>query len=235
MKVGIVIVVYNLSTDVFLLQMEAIKKYCKDENYTIEIIDNSSNEEMSEAIRYHSQQDGLSYRKTFSANQNSSTSHSFAANLSYQKLKDSYDMFAYFDHDLIPIYNFSIEEILKDNKIMAGLGQGGEVNTYFWPGCVMWNNLTIDKDIIDFSPIEGMDTGAGLKYVIEKYGKENCVFFNEAYHQNPYFIDAKYGYISMINHEMFAHAVNASNWAAAERHQERMNAFVNFVKQKGAL
>jgi hypothetical protein len=232
MKMGIVIIVYNLPTDMFLLQIEAIERFCKDKDYTIEIFDNSSIHLMSHNIKYHAELIGLSYTRTMASSENSSDSHAFSANFAYQKLKDKYDGFFFMDHDLYPVRDFSVEEILKGNVIAAGLGQGAK-KTYFWPGCVMFNNTIIDKNIIDFSPNSeyGLDTGGNFYRLIEEYGKENCIFFNESYHQNPYFVDARYGHYAMINNEMFLHCVNASNWAENQRHEERMNTLKNIITE----
>ncbi len=89
LKVGIVIISYNINPEIFLLQIESIKKFCTDKDYTIEIVDNSSNLDAAEAIRYHAEQAGLNYTKTFSSSINSTDSHVFAANTSFNLFKDS--------------------------------------------------------------------------------------------------------------------------------------------------
>lgn len=231
-KIGIIVVVYNLNSKIFILQIEAIKSFCKDKDYTIEIFDNSDVGEYSEHIEYHSNIFGLNYTKTFSADRNSSTSHSFAADLAYMKVKDRYNLLAFFDHDLIALRVFSIEEIIGD-KIGGGLGQFG--GAYVWPGLFFLNNDKVDKSLIGFSPIPGFDTGGSLHKLIDHYGKENFFFSNEAYQQNPGFIDAKYGYISLLHNQTFAHCKNGSNWENIDRHEERLNSFINLVKEKTGL
>ncbi len=235
MKVGVIVITYNLSSEVFLLQMAAIRKYLTDD-FVIEIFDNSNNLEMAEHIRYHAEQLGIKYTKTFSNSQNGSDSHSFAANLSYQRIKNDYSYYLYLDHDLIPVRNFSVIRMLENDKVMAGIGQGAK-KKYFWPGCVMWNADVIDRGMIDFSYSHelGLDTGGGLYKIVDRYGIENCVFFNEAYHQNPNFVSNEYGYYTAINDGMFFHCVNASNWNGVNRHEERINAFINLVKEKTGL
>lgn len=232
--VGVIIVVYNLSSEIFVLQMVALKKYLKDE-FSVEIIDNSSNLEMAENIRYHSEQLGINYIKTFSSSTNSSDSHSFAANFAYQKFKNDYDYVLFLDHDCIPIKHFSVIEILDGGHVIAGIGQGAK-KKYFWPGVVMMNLGAIDKEIVDFNPNGefGLDTGGNLYKVVEKYGMESCVFFNESYHQNPYFNSNNYAHYALINDGMFLHAINGSNWNGAERHEERINALINVIKEKMA-
>jgi len=235
MTVGVIVITYNLSAEIFLLQMAAIKKFLTDD-FVIEIFDNSSNLVMAEQIRYHADKLGIRYTKTFSSSQNGSDSHSFAANLSYQRIKNDYDYYIYLDHDLIPVRNFSVIRMLEGGKVMAGIGQGAK-KKYFWPGCCLFNANAIDRELIDFSYSHelGLDTGGMLYKVVEKYGIDNCVFFNEAYHQNPNFVSNEYGYFTAINDEMFYHCVNASNWNGTNRHEERINAFINLVKEKTGL
>lgn len=235
MKVGIVVITYNISVELFLLQVGAIKKFCKDE-YTIEVIDNSDNPEMAEHVRYHASHLGVNYIKTSSDSKGSSDSHSFAAKLAYHKLRDIYDYFFFLDHDCIPVHDFSVVDILKGGHIAAGIGQE-KAKKYFWPGCFMLNNNAVDKDLVDFSTNQefGLDTGGNLYLLIEKYGEINCVFFSESYHQNPDYISKDYGYYAMINDKMFLHCINGSNWAGKSDHQHRVSSLVNIIKEKTGL
>lgn len=235
MKVGVFIIVYNLSSEIFLLQMAAIKKFCTDKDYEVIITDNSSNAEMAEDIRYHASILELTYIKTFSGGMGSD-SHAFASNFIFQKYKEAFDVYFFLDHDCLPIKPFSCIEILSGGHAMAGIGQGAE-KTYVWPGCVMWNAQVVERGLIDFSPssIFHLDTGGNLYLVIDKYGKDSCIFFNEAYHENPYFHSTQYGHYATINNEMFLHCVNASNWNDKGRHQERINTLINIIKEKTGL
>lgn len=235
MNVGIVIITYNLSAEIFLLQIAAIRKFCKDE-FTIEVIDNSSNLEMAEHIRYHAEKLVVNYCKTFANSENGSDSHTWACNFAYQKFKDTYKFLMFTDHDCIPVREFSVVEILSGGHVMAGLGQGAK-KKYMWAGMVMIANERVDTSLVDFSTnnVYNLDTGGNLYIVIDKYGESNCIFFNEAYHQNPYFVSHQYGHFAVLNNGMFYHMVNGSNWAAAGRQEERVNAFVNIVKEKTGL
>lgn len=235
MKVGIIIICYNIPSEVFLLQVAALRKFCKDE-FVIEVIDNSSDAEAAEHTRYHSSVLGLNYTKTFAGGKGSSDSHSWAANFAYQKVKDLYDMLLYLDHDCIPVTEFSIVDILNGGHVAAGIGQE-KAKKYFWPGLFMLSNCAVDKDIVDFSTNSefGLDTGGNLYKIIEKYGEEACIFFNESYHQNPDFISKDYGYYAMINDQMFLHFVNGSNWNTKADHQQRISSLVNVVKEKTGL
>lgn len=234
-KVGIIIITYNISSEIFLLQIAALKKFCKDD-FEIIVIDNSTDPELSEHIRYHASHNKLNYTKTFAGGKNSSDSHSFAANFAYQKFKEQFPYFFFSDHDLIAVKDFSVIDTLNGGHVAAGIGQE-KIKKYFWPGAFMLNNNAVDKEIVDFSPNStyGLDTGGNLYKIIEKYGEEACIFFNESYHQNPYFNDKQYGHYAMINNETFLHCVNGSNWFGTKNNAERMSALVNVIKEKTGL
>lgn len=230
-KVGIVIITYNLDPRIFMMQIEAFKKFCKDD-FDFEIVDNSSNPQMSRDIAYHASRYGLNYIRTSAASINGTDSHAFAANVAYQFHRNKYDYIFYIDHDCIPVKEFSVKDILTD-KIMAGLGQGS-TTPYFWAGCVMWNNKEIDKGLINFSPNHELkiDTGGELRKVIDTYGKEKCRFFDEIPTQNPDFTKGFYNFYCMIHERTFMHFVNSSNWNPTDKNMERLNSLLNIAKTK---
>jgi len=234
MKVGIIIITFNIHPEVFLLQIAAVKKFCKDD-FDILVIDNSSNADSAENIRYHSSVQHLNYTKTFAGGHGSSDSHSFAANFSYQKFKDQYDYFLFLDHDCLPVMDFSVVKVLEGGHVAAGIGQDKK-KKYPWPGCFMLNNA-VDKDIVDFSPNSeyGLDTGGNLYLIFEKYGAETFRDFNESYHQNPGFVSKDYGHYAMINDNMFLHFINGSGWNKKDDYQNRINSLINVVKEKTGL
>ncbi len=237
MKVGIIVVTYNISSEVFILQMQAIRKFCKDEDYIVEVVDNSTDSVIAENLRYHANEMGINYCKIFSASKNSSDSHAWAANFAYTKFKEKYEAMFFIDHDCIPCIMFSVEEILSGGHVIAGLGQGSN-KTYFWAGLVMFSNDRIEEGLVDFSTNSDyfLDTGGNLYKVVEKYGKENCIFFNEAYHQNPYFNHVGgYNHYAMLADNRFMHFVNSSNWASAKNQEERINSLINIAKEKTGL
>jgi glycosyltransferase involved in cell wall biosynthesis len=229
-NVAIVIVVYNLSS-LLAKQIGCIRKFCKDE-FDIIVIDNSASPPEIEAIKFITTDMGIRLIKTYSADANGSEGHVFACNFSYRKLKEEYEFFFYLDHDNFPIRDFSVCEILHGRGI-AGLSQKKE-KTYFWPGCVMWDNRTIDHDIIDFSCDHeiGLDTGGNLYKIVDKYGIDSCVFFNEKYYQNPYFRTGFYNFYSTINDDMFMHFINSSGWNPVENNEERINSLINVLTER---
>lgn len=232
MKTGIIIITYNIDPAITIKQVECIRRFCKDEPDII-IVDNSSLPECAEATRYHAGQMKVEYVKTQAASLGGSDSHCFAANVSYLQFKDRFSYLLYLDHDNIPIKEFSVKEVLG-NKVMAGIGQIKEGVQYVWAGCVFLNNDMVDHSLVDFSTNHELrlDTGGNLYKIIERYGEENCIFFNEAYHQNPNFNKSFYNFYTLINDGMFFHMVNASNWANSEGHVERMNSLMSILQER---
>jgi hypothetical protein len=229
-ETAIIIVAYN-NASFIIKQAECLRHFCKDE-FDIIVIDNSTNSEASDGVKYHATNLGCLYFKTEASSKDSTESHAFACNFAYWKFKDSYKYFFFTDHDSFPVKDFSIKEILKD-KIMAGLGQGSK-KTYFWAGCVMFDNAKVEKELIDFSPNSefGLDTGGNLYRIIDKHEKESFVFFNEAYHQNPNFNKSFYNFYASIHDGLFMHFVNGSNWARSSDNEERVNSLFNILDEK---
>lgn len=224
MKTAIVIIAFN-KPDLLIKQVEKIQQFCTDDHDVI-VVDNSNKKDAIEGIRHHATRLGCQYMKTNSGNSDGSLSHSFAANLSYIKLKDSYDYFLYLDHDCFPVKPFSVIENLGDN-VIAGIGQN-KSKTYVWPGCVMFKK----DDLIDFGTNREfqLDTGGNLYKVMEHYGHEKCLFFDEQYCENIHFkSDTRYSYYSLINDGMFFHMVGGSNWMGIEKNEERINSLLNIL------
>lgn len=220
---GIVVVTYNIPINVLLIQIQAIKKFSLDP-YELILVDNSDNPEAIENIRYHTSiQPDIRYFKVDSIPSRGSDSHAFAANLAYSLVREEYEYLFYLDHDCLPIKGFSVKEILED-KLLGGIGQE-KGKKYFWPGCFMFNNAKVDKNLVNFSPnLEfGLDTGGNLYRLLEAYGPDSTVFFNEEYKQNTQFTENQYNYYALIYNRTFMHFVNGSNWASASNNESRLN------------
>lgn len=221
MKTAIVIICYN-AHDLFLKQIERINRHCKD-SFEVIVIDNSTNEESIVAIKYFSDKIGLKHCRTQASSQNSSASHSFAANYAYNKYKDEYDYFLFLDHDCFPVKDFSVEQTLGE-KTFAGIGQLKKGIKYLWPGCMMFKSI----DGIDFSPNHelGLDTGGNNYKLITQ---DNTVDFSESHIQNQEFTKSQHDFYAMINNGMFMHFVAGSNWSNKEHHEERLNSLLNII------
>jgi glycosyltransferase involved in cell wall biosynthesis len=233
-KIAIVIVIYNIS-NLISMQIDLIKRFCKDNSFDIIIIDNSSDTKISNELRVITNNKNCNYIKRGSyQGEDFSQSHAAACNFAYEKVQN-YEYMFFLDHDNFPITNFSIENILND-KIIGGLGQIRKTKTYFWPGCVMLNNYKIDHSLIDFSINSsfGLDTGGMLYRIIEAYGQNNCVFFDEYYEDNISENGINYGNYSLINKMSlsFMHFRNASNWNYIINNKERINSLINILNNK---
>jgi hypothetical protein len=232
-RLAIVTIVYNTSA-LLTGQVDCIRKYCKDTNYDIIVVDNSNDRTVIEAIQYYCTELKVTRIKTVSAEANGSDSNVFVCNHAYFLLKDRYDFFLYLDHDTFPLRDFSVLKILEGRAI-AGLAQE-KTKTYFMQNCLMWDNRTIDHNLIDFGVDHelGLDTGGKLYKIIEKYSKDACVFFNEQYYQNPYFRQGFYNFYATFNDDMFMHFINGSNWNPTEGNEERINSLINILNERTA-
>ena len=231
-EVAIIIITYN-NSQLIKKQVECIRWFCKDDADII-IVDNSTDADTIAAIKYYNDTElHCKYLKTDATSKNGSESHCFSANLSYLKFKDDYKFIMYLDFDCFPIKDFSIKELLA-GKIMTGMGQRKGELEYFWPGCTMWDNEQIDRNLVNFAVSHELelDTGGMMFKIIEKYGKEKCPFFNEIHVQNPNFTKTMYNFYALINDGMFMHFINSSNWNPTECHQERMNSLLNLLEEK---
>jgi glycosyltransferase involved in cell wall biosynthesis len=225
-KVAIIIVSYN-APQLLIPQLDGLDRFCKDD-FEVVVVDNSSDKEAANAIKYYCE-GRCKHIKTNAGSRGGSSSHSFAANLGYLKFGADYDYLAYLDHDLFPIRDFSVVEILGE-KLIAGIGQEKE-KTYFWPGCFMFNANEVTD--VDFSPSPGLDTGGGTWKLIEKHGKENCIFFGEEYFENDQFQcdNPKYNHYTVI-YDTFMHFLGASGWEYKERNEERLNSLLNILHDR---
>lgn len=230
MQLGICVITYNIDIRIFLLQIGAIRKFCKD-SYHITVVDNSTNDHNARQILHHCRELGLDHKKTNSAHGPGTESHAFSANLSYQKWMNGHDYLLYIDHDCIPVKPFSIVDLLKNRKI-GGLAHMGQ-KKYFWAGLVFWNDQEVDRNLINFMPSHEfqLDTGGMLYRMIEKYGEENCVYLPEEYVQNPHAEFSMYNFYSMIG-GIFMHFINSSNWNNQERNDERLNSLINIANER---
>lgn len=223
-KTAIVIITYNCH-QIFLKQIERIKRHCKDD-YQIIIVDNSTNLKAIDHIQYHAKNQGCNYIKCNASSTNGSGSHAFAANLSYVMFKNEYSHFFYLDMDCFPVKDFSAIEILGE-KQFAGIGQEKNNITYIWPGAFIMEK----SENVDFSPNHelGLDTGGNLYKIITK---ENTVFFNEYYEENPEFTKNRYNFYTMIHDSTFMHFIGSSNWHGKDKNNERINSLINILDKK---
>jgi len=223
---AIIIITYN-NHKLLRKQLSRIKTHCKDKDYDIIVVDNSNDKNSIDHIKYISYSFPTLYLKTNSSSQGGSNSHAFAANLANTSFGKLYDEFLYLDHDCFPIKDFSVSEVLG-NKIMAGIAQP-KSKTYLWPGCLMFK-AGLD---IDFSVNHelGLDTGGNLYKIVEQ-AKDDIIFFNEIYNENPEFTKNMYNFYALINDGMFMHFINGSGWNKVGHQEERINSLLNILDKQ---
>lgn len=234
-KLAIIIVVWNRS-DLITTQVELLRRFCKDDDYEIIVVDNSTDMTKSAEVRNHANAINCTYIKTNTA-LHTSQSHAYAANYAYQSFKQSYEYMLFLDHDNFPIKDFSVKSILN-GRVIGGVGQTKPTKTYLWPGCVLINNKLIDQSIVDFSTNSqlGLDTGGNLYKVLERHGLHNCVFFDQFEIKNALYDKIEWGAYNIQCTQpgdspcSFMHFLNASNWGGSQYNEERINSLMTILK-----
>jgi glycosyltransferase involved in cell wall biosynthesis len=210
-KTGIVTVTFNISK-LLEYQVRSINKFCKDK-YEFIVFDNSNNQDEIIKIKSICDNNKIRLIKTdfnlTNSHNNPSNNHGLALNYAHNILKNEFDFLFFIDHDLFPIKDFSIEEILWDN-IMAGHKQTILNNTYIWPGCLMMTRL---NETFDFTPQGSLDTGGGLTNFINN--NLNKILFIKHKHEpinvglNNYYMHEFY---DDLLEGTFMHFIKSSNW-----------------------
>lgn len=227
-KVGIIIITYNTSR-LLDLQIQCIRKFCRDESYKIIIEDNSSDVIEVDKISKFCRNNNIIYGYNATLERDFSKSHAIAANWTYNKYKDKCDYLFYLDHDCFPIKDFSITEILRGN-VIVGLSQG-TTTKYFWPGCLFINNMFNFKGLIDFSCNSNLrlDTGGNLYKIIDTIF-EGIEYIDEIYN----FISDTDFYSTLYNNT-FMHFIKGSNWNNNPDYEVRIKKLIEILKIKAQL
>ena len=230
-KVGVITITYN-NPDLLIHQHRCVSRFLTDDHSLI-VVDNSSDKQKADAIKYHAESLGLEYIRTSASSHGGSESHAFAANVAYMRYSGKFDYLFFIDHDCFPVKEFSVAEILKGKKI-AGIGQAKNGYTYMWPGCVMWSEILVNRSIVDFSVNQDLvlDTGGELRHIIDTCSADQVAYFDEVYEQNPGFNKTMYNFYTMINNGTFMHFINGSNWNTTEGNEERLNSLINVLIEK---
>lgn len=242
-------------------QARCIKRFCKDKEYDILVIDNSNIETQRENIQQQCESLGVKYFKVESdiikpKRMAASDDHAFALKYAFNKFKDEYDYIFFLDHDIFPIKDFSVVELLKlntENKLIAaGLPQGSN-KTFFWAGCFLLNMRDVDLSLIgNFSPIAGLglDTNGDTHKLLEVYEKDRFCFFNEEFITNNHFlhiisnkqdevrqngggeVNDPYKEYQLIANATFLHFRGGSNYVSCVLYAERMGSLFNVLNEK---
>lgn len=187
------------------------------------VLDNSTDSAVSININDFCRARNIRYIRTQFNERDSSRSHGLACNEAYKILKD-YDIIGYFDHDLFPIADVNISELMKD-KVIAGVPQFREEITYFWAGFVIINNNLIDRNAVDFMPSPGLDTGGEIHRIMKHLPQSSYHFFAE----RPNDELTKISFDIEAKEPCFIHFRNGSNWANEPNYEERINRLMGLL------
>jgi len=236
-----IIIISHKGGDILPLQIKHYRKFCKDDDFDIVVVDNSNQEEESRAVRFYAKDGGCQYMITKSGDRQPSMNHAFAANMALTKYGDTpFMMFS--DHDLFPVKEFRISDYLKD-KTCAGLPQyrkcGEKEYHYFWPGLLMLDTGKLKDKELNFYPTKidnvMLDTGGCFYHTLQSLPDNEYIFFDEVYVDNPGFRKGRYGFYSMMAGETFMHFIGGSNWMGEQEHEDRMNSLKNELKNRSGL
>lgn len=235
MKICFAIVTYQTSR--FLrLQLSLIKRLCLDINKRIVVCDNSIDSGIAKDIEGICDLKGIAYIRLECSNvrKSSSFSHAAACIESYERLSESFDCLVLLDHDIFPVRNFKIQDIIKD-KCFAGRQQirkaGDKQLNYIWPGLIIINCKKADVRKVKFDPIiirgVNLDTGGALNPYLEELG-EDVFYINDELKLSC----GEYMYDSIYNNTFF-HIVNGSNWSKENNdvYNLRINTLISFIKR----
>lgn len=240
MKISIFIIVYETAR-YLPKQLELIKRFCTDSEYTIYVVNNSAaNSKTNDAIEYQANSTGAIYIKTIPTDSNPSVSHALACNLVYKEIGIGSDYCLFLDHDIFPFKAFAVKE-KTENYLMVGVEQMRFTETkkirYIYPGLLYINTSILTKQersLVDFLPTNKygimLDTGGSLHYLISKHDESKFIFLSEKRISNNSFNKNRYKYYAEIDGWM--HFINGSNWAGLEGEDERINSLFIILEQK---
>jgi glycosyltransferase involved in cell wall biosynthesis len=236
-KIGIITIAFN-GSKLIEYQIKTIKKYCSDD-YEFIVVDNSTKNNEIERIKNICTENNIRLINTninlTNSYNNPSNNHGLTLNYVYNFLKNDFDYLLFIDHDLFPIKEFSVEQILGDN-IIAGCKQTISNTDYLWPGFLILSKL---DEQFDFTPIPPLDTGGRLHTFISN--NINKVFFIEHSHV-PIDLKLNNDYMHEFYDELydgtFIHFIKSSNWCNVNdeifnlRQDYLFKILDNFIKEK---
>lgn len=230
MKIFIGITQYNRSC--FLReQIARINRYllmAREDILTIAIADNSTNEADRKVNELLCNELGLFYMDCDFKERDPSLHHSMALNVLYEKsIVDQNDFTLFFDHDT---FMFNASNIVYDSrdKHFAGIGQAKLGKQYLHPNVCLINNKFVPKEIVNFTPCEGMDTGGRLSDYISN------IEHKQINHLSFEYGACSYGLINDVYEiidNSFFHMIKGSNWNGNKYGQERQEALLKILQE----
>ena len=207
-------------------QIRLIKKYITDENYSLIVMDNSTNVEKQKLIQNICEQNGTGYvllprNPMYKYWKAGSYAHGFAMNWAYYNFIRFRQpkFFGFIDHDMFPISSYSITEKFNNapEQCFYGTLRDIENKWYLWAGmCFYWFEK-VKSFKINFIPCmcngTYLDTGGNnYKNLYAKFNKSKLSFCKPAVEKTirdggTYHNDT----IQYID-DVWIHAINGSNW-----------------------
>lgn len=209
-------IVFN--TDRFIKKQWELYRKFTDAHFII--VDNSTDEAISERLYKFAKENHIRYIRTIFEERDFSRSHGLACNRAYFHLHKEYELIFFSDHDLFLVQPFNISELMKD-KVIAGVPQIKNDITYLWAGLVIINNRLIDRNALDFMPSqnEQLDTGGELSKIFRHLPKDKYHLFAERPQEEKtnIFID-----VEENENPLFIHLRNGSDWKKETGYEERI-------------
>jgi hypothetical protein len=248
--IDIITIAFN-NLDILKIQSKFLYKNLRN-SYKQYIVDNSTNNIVSQQILQFCKENNIFYIKTNILNTDFSVSHGLALNFSINNIDLTGEYILILDHDIIPIINI---DILKNNECtFYGLKQQRQDKWYIWPGFFMFKNIAEIKRILNFLPCPGLDSG-GSNYsnIFSKISEKEYTNVKEFYYcsliksidnlQNNNLIlekslnNIEYDYWHK-NNDMFEyidgwiHFINTSNWNNKGNKMDKIINFTNLLLTK---
>lgn len=230
MKIFIGIVQFNKSC--FLReQLSRINRYlllARQDELNISIADNSTNSEERRVNEFICKELGVRYLDYDLTNADPSMHHSMALNQLFQtSIEEENDFSLFFDHDT---FMFAPSNIIYESidKQFAGIGQAKISKMYLHPNTLLINNRFVPREVVNFTPCEGMDTGGRLSDYIG--GLTTSQINHLKFEYGDYNYDGTNDKYEVIA-SSFMHFIKGSNWNGNKKWEQREKVLIEELQK----
>ena len=218
-SIDVVTIAYN-NAKVIELHNQYVEKYLKG-NVTHIVVDNSTNKEESLKIRQICEQQGVGYVRLHKNRMDifsGSYSHATAVNWIYKHILKPRGAwgFAFIDHDIFPVCDVNIAEILKSQPVYGA--QRKRNGMWYLSGIISFfrSDFVLEKGF-DFMPVTFnetyLDTGGGNWVTLYKNLDESKLKFMSNYTVNFKEGDNRHqDQLELFDDEQWVHTINGSYW-----------------------
>lgn len=230
MNIFIGIVNYNKSA--FLReQIVRIGRYlltAREDRINLSIADNSTNKEERRVNRLICEELGARYMDYDMHDGDPSAHHSMALNALYQtSIEEKSDFTFMLDHDTFMCSPCNLIYASID-KHFAGIGQAKMGKMYLHPNVLLINNKFVPREIVNFSPCAGMDTGGSMADYIGTLRTDQINHLKFEHRDFTY--DGTNDIYEVVG-ESFFHFIKGSNWNGNPRHESRQKALFDELQR----